>query len=671
MESYRNYKLGTTIKNKGINYAIFSKNATEVYLNVFEKENDNNPKQVYKLDPIDNKTGDIWHIYLEENEARKYYTWNIDGPLNEKKGHRFDKNIHLLDPYAKAYTEKKDGIIQKAVVVDTRCLNRKIQRPRTLLEETIIYELHVSLFTRNNNSAVSFPGTYKGIIEKIEYLKNLGITAVEILPIYEFDDYVPVINPLKGEKLKNVWGYNPISFFALSSKYFSGDRSLKDAYENQIKEFINLIDEFHKAGIEVILDVVYNHTAEGNDDGKIYNFKGQDNTIYYIMENENRSYANYSGCGNTFNCNHPVVKEMIINSLRYWYGKIGVDGFRFDLAAIMGRNEKGDWIGSENTILNDIAKDPVLSKAKLIGEGWDAGGGYYLDNFPKEFSIWNGKYRDCIRGFIKGEHGVVKELTTRIAGSPDIFKNCGKTPLNSLNFITAHDGFTMWDLVSYNNKQNIENGENNRDGESNNHSWNHGFEGETDNSEIIELRKRQIKNLFLILLLSEGIPMILMGDELGRTQKGNNNAYCQDSSLTWVDWERAEKFSEITYFLKKIIRFRKHNKLLKNREYSSNNFKIRFHGIKENRPDFTYYSQSLAVSFENNQCSPIYAAFNSYYEELEFELPYFDGREWYLVADTFRKGKDSYLKEHEKILQKKVIVKERSSVLLISKKIKN
>ncbi|MGL5123460.1 MAG: glycogen debranching protein [Fusobacteriaceae bacterium] len=656
-------KLGSVVKKNGVNFGIYSRSSKEMLLNIFSDEISERPIFSYKLISNENRTGDVWHVFIEGLKENMFYTWNVyrDDSTKSKKKH------HIIDPYSKAYTEKKAVGFQKAVIINDDFLNREIKRPNILLEDTIIYEMHISLFTKSSTSKVEFPGSYKGIIEKIEYLKQLGVTTVEILPIFEFDDFVMGKSPETKEPLKNIWGYNPIGFFAVTSKYYSEVNNIKGKYEGPLKEFKELVDVLHKNGIEIILDVVYNHTAEGNEKGNSLNFKEMDKEIFYLFDKKTGEYLNYSGTGNTMNCNHPVVKSMIIDSLRYWYCKVGVDGFRFDLGAIMGRGETGEWLGSKNSLLNDISNDIILSKAKIMTEPWDAGNGYFMDDFPKNWSVWNGKFRDATRKFIKGDSGIVNELIQRVTGSFDIFKNSEKNSLNSLNFITAHDGFTMFDLVSYNKKNNQGNGENNRDGENNNNSWNHGLEGETSSDKVNKLRIKQMKNLITLLLISRGIPMILMGDELGKTQNGNNNSYCQDNEINWLDWKRAEKYFEITYFFRKMIKFRKIHKGLKEKKHYTRLGEITIHGVKAWTPDLSYDSHSIAFMFEYEKNAEIYVAFNSYFENLEFELPVIHGKEWHVVSDTEKQGKESFLERTLVIFNGKYNVSGRSSAIFIAK----
>lgn len=653
--------LGSNVSNNGVNFGIYSKHATKVVLNIFDDENSSQALFSCELNSKINRTGDVWHIFLEGIKKNMFYTWQIGGPTIANEGQIFDFENHLLDPYSRIYTKNIEMKNRKNVVVDDKIFDRYIKRPKINKVDEIVYELHISLFTKSETSMVSKRGTIKGLIEKLDYLKELGVTTIELLPIFEFDDYSVGKNEKTGEQLLNIWGYNPIGFFALTNKYTSVEKSNLQYYEAVLKEFIEFVDTAHEKGLEIILDVVYNHTAEGNGDGFVYNFKGMDNSIFYMLENNKKYYKNYSGTGNTFNCNHPVAKNIILDSLRYWYTKIGVDGFRFDLGSILGRGEQGKWLGTEYSLINDISKDMILCNSKFYAEAWDAGGGYYLNEFPENFSIWNDKYRDCIRRFIKGDCGVVYELSQRIQGSPDIFKFMNKTVESSLNFITAHDGFTMWDLVSYNQKNNFLNGEKNSDGENNNNSWNHGVEGESTCSKINKTRRKQIKNMITILMISQGVPMISMGDELCRTQDGNNNAYCHNSSLNRVDWDRAKNFKEIRDFFRAIINFRKKNSLLRNRQYEKIEEHITFHGVKPSNPDFSYYSHTLGVMFKSGK-RKIYVALNSYSKPLDFLLPKVEGKEWNLIMDTNIEG-DSFLQSEVKIKDNKYKVRERSCII--------
>lgn len=699
-------KLGATVDPSGTNFAVFSRYGKRVFIELYENFYDDIPFFSFELDRIYNKTGDIWHIYLFGIGNNSYYLWRVDGDYEPLSGHRFNKNKVLLDPYAKAISgvydfddpsmygydisddSNMDLSFSRTNSVRSACKNIVIDdtkfdwgqdvRPQIPVEDSIIYELHVRLFTMNTNSSVADRGTFDGIVEKIPHLLELGVTTLELMPIFEFNPGANVnINPLNGERLKDIWGYNPIGFFAVTGNYSHGLR-----LGEQVDQFKNFIKTIHKYGIEVILDVVYNHTGEGNEFGPTLSFRGLDNSIYYMLNNSNkRYYLNYSGTGNTLNCANPVVKELIIDSLRYWVTECHVDGFRFDLASILGRDSRGNWIG-DLSLLKDIAEDPILYGTKLIAEGWDAAGGYYVGQFPYGWSEWNGKYRDTLRRFIRGDKGVVSDLATRICGSPDLFADNNRMPYSSVNFITAHDGFTLWDLVSYNRKHNNLNGEGNLDGMDENYSFNNGVEGETDDLHISKIRKRQIKNALTILMISQGVPMILMGDEFCRTQLGNNNAYCQDNMLSWVDWTRKEKYSDIFRFLKKVVEFRKKHKSLKRRHFfTGTDFlgngiaDVTWHGIKPYAPDWSYSSHTLALmisgdyytSNETARDNDIYIALNQYDKPLEFEIPQFKERRWLRVIDTSFESPNDFLEELLPV-NKSYYVKEKSTVVLISVK---
>jgi glycogen operon protein len=441
--------------------------------------------------------------------------------------------------------------------------------PLTPLEDSIIYELHVRGFTCHPSSKVEHPGTFSGLIEKIPYLKWLGITAVELMPVFEFDECdCPFSNPDTGQRLLNFWGYNPVSFAAVKATFAANARSY-----SQNHEFRDMVRALHAAGIEVILDVVFNHTGEGNDQGRTFSFRGLDNELYYLLDDAG-NYLNYSGCGNTVNCNHPVVRDLIMTCLRYWVGDMHVDGFRFDLASILGRDRRGQ-VMVEPPVIESITEDGVLADTKLIAEPWDAAGLYQVGDFPfgRRWSEWNGRYRDDVRRFWRGEAGFVSALASRIGGSSDLYQRSGRLPRHSVNFITSHDGFTLSDLVSYNDKHNRANGENNRDGANDNNSWNCGVEGETTDPAILALRLRQAKNMMTTLLLSQGVPMILAGDEFLRTQKGNNNAWCQDNDIAWVNWSLAEENADYLRFVRELIWLRKRHPILRRRRFFSGEFK--------------------------------------------------------------------------------------------------
>ena len=644
--------LGAMVLDTGINFGIYCKDKKEITLNIYDSVENTKPKISLKLDEKLNKTGDIWHIFLKGAKEGTIYSWNIDG------------SPELLDPYALSYTNHKLCKNKKSIAIKQEL--SKVRHLNIPLNETIIYEVHVKFFTQNSNSFVKFPGKYKGFIEKIPYLKELGITAVEFLPLFEWDEYTGRYDK-NNNLLENIWGYNPISFFAPTKKFSSNSELFNF---DEVIELKTLINELHKNNIEVILDVVYNHTAEGGYDGFLYNFKAMNNSDFYMLEDDKINYKNYSGCGNTFKCNSVMSRDLILNSLKYWYLDIGIDGFRFDLAPILGRDENGQWGG--HSILNEIVQDPLLSNCKLISESWDLGG-YYVGDMPNGWSEWNGKYRDVVRKFIKGDFGQIPELLKRILGSPDIFKRNNRSPYSSINFISCHDGFTLYDLVSYNTKHNLNNGENNRDGENHNNSYNWGEEGETNSSDILNTRKKLLKNFFLILMISQGVPMFLMGDECGRTQYGNNNAYCQDNKITWFDWERAKKFDDLHNFVKNMINLRKSYSIFNKKTYwecdGCDINDVILHGVKLYSPDFSYHSLSIAFELKDTETDTrFYIALNSYYDDLKFELPKVnENKKWYMLVDTAKNDNLSFSDTLIPLEDSSYLVEARSSIILIEK----
>ncbi len=679
--------MGSSLKRGGINFAIFSKHATSVTLVLFVPGEDN-PVAEFPLDPRFNRTGHIWHVFVGGLDHGIEYGYRMDRqPNNEPQIHRFDPSRVLIDPYAKALSggevwgiikdrgaRKPTGPLAKrrrCLVVDDG-FDWGFDQPLNIsLSETIIYELHVRGFTRHQSSGVAKPGTYAGLVEKIPYLKELGITAVELLPANEFEETdTDRINPITGERLLNYWGYHTISFFAPKGSYASDN--INGA---QVKEFKSMVKAMHEAGIEVILDVVFNHTAEGDERGPTLSYRGLDNSIYYMVDPGSGSYFNYSGCGNTLNCNHPVVRDMLLDCLRYWVMEMHVDGFRFDLASILGRGQDGSVL-SNPPLLERIAADPVLGNTKLIAEAWDAAGLYQVGSFPAwgRWAEWNGMFRDDVRKFIKGDPGMTSTLANRILGSPDIYHGTGQGPYHSINFITCHDGFTLADLVSYNHKHNEMNGEQGRDGANDNLSWNCGQEGPTDgaNLEVDSIRRRQVKNFVVVLLLSRGVPMILAGDELGRSQQGNNNAYCQDNKISWFDWDLLKKNSDLFRFFQLLVRFRKSHPAL----MCGNLFPITWHGVRPGAPDWSWESRSLAIQISEKASAPservtdIYIAVNSCWEPITFELPESAGsRKWLRVVDTALQSPQDIKEEgKESVLdnQNTYEVEPRSVVVLIT-----
>ena len=693
--------LGAVTCGDGVNFAVFSKNAERVVLDLFDTPQDKQPSFSFEFDPVKNRTGSIWHVFVKGLSAGALYLYRVDGPYNPPQGHRFNFNKFLFDPYAKSFTsgsvfrsynkQRALGLagvengrlsdlsdFPKCVVVDDSDFDWQGDKPLNYpLYKSVIYETHLKGYTASSTSGVQNPGTYKGFIEKIPYLKNLGITAVEFMPIFEFDeDENNNINPKTGEKLSNYWGYSSVGFFAPKTTY-SSDRTPG----GPVREFKELVREMHKAGLEVILDVVYNHTAEGNEQGYTFSFRGFENSVYYILPpGEKQYYMNFSGCGNTMNANHPVVTQFIIDSLRYWVMEMHVDGFRFDLASALCRDSAGA-LQMQAFLVNAIAEDPVLSNTKLIAEPWDCGGGYLVGGFPGgRWSEWNDRYRNDIRRFIRGDEGVVTAAATRIAGSSDLYNHDGRLTTASVNFITAHDGFTLNDLVSFNGKHNDENGENNRDGTDDNNCYNHGFEGITVNPKIEKLRLKKIKNYILCLMLSQGVPMMLAGDEFRRTQNGNNNAYCQDNEISWINWNLAEKNEELVVFTRRIIQLRKNHQVF-HREtfFSTKTPEIEWFDFTGKNPDWSNPSRFLAFMLDGSMCmnddgkydSDFYVAGNTDIYDVTITLPSpHKGKKWYLAADTSIEGNDCIAepgKEECIAEQKRYILPAGSFVVLMSK----
>lgn len=558
---------GAIPDEKGVQFQLFSRNATSVRLLLYRDVEDVEPTETIQLYPETNRWGDIWSLFVPYLKPGTLYHYQVEGPFEPSLGLRFDGRARLIDPYAKAlsgnylFTADKVLVPPKCVVVSDHFDWQGDRHLRYPLADSVIYELHVRGLTQSPSSGCDYPGTYKGIIEKIPYLKSLGVSAVELMPVHEFletDPYAP-----RGSHVRpNYWGYSTVGFFAPHRGY-----AWNQTPGMQVREFKEMVLALHQAGIEVILDVVFNHTAEGNELGPTLSFKGLENSVYYMLETDMRYYKNYTGCGNTVNGNHPIVREMIFNCLRYWVHNYHIDGFRFDLASILSRDRNG-YIMTNPPIVETIAEDPLLADTKIIAEAWDAAGAYQVGNFSSiRWAEWNGRYRDDVRRYWRGDSFMTNLLATRIAGSSDLYKPGGRAPYHSINFITSHDGFTLNDLVSYNGKHNEANGENNRDGDNNNFSCNYGWEGETRDRKIETLRLRQIKNMYATLMFSQGVPMILMGDECRRTQKGNNNAYCQNNPISWMDWNLVKKNKGLHRFCKSLIDFRRSEPTLRHKNF--------------------------------------------------------------------------------------------------------
>ncbi len=601
----------------GVNFAVFSRHAESVTL-ILQLPVDKGKQLVFPLDPARHKTGDIWHIQLPDLPPGTTYGYRMDGPCDPAgSGHRYDTDLILIDPYAHSLVPTGWGEDRSCLGTRPCCLipeeaydwedDRPLGRP---LQDSIIYELHVRGFTRDPSSGVKYPGTFAGIIEKIPYLKELGITAVELMPVVEFNENESIFtNPFTGEELKNFWGYSPLSFFAPKAAYSSA--CLSNTAENHLFEFKTMVKELHRAGIEVIIDIVFNHTGEGGADGPTSSFRGIDNTIYYLLDPYTRDYLNFSGCGNTCNCNHPIVRTLIMDVLRWWVVEMHVDGFRFDLASILGRDQSGNIL-SNPPVVEQIAEDPILADSKIIAEAWDAAGLYQVGSFSthQRWAEWNGRFRDDVRSFVCGAEGKIAALATRIAGSSDLYQHNDRQPCNSINFITSHDGFTLSDLVSYNEKHNLANGENNRDGDNYNISWNSGAEGDTKDQAINELRRRRIKTMAALLLISQGVPMITAGDEFGRSQKGNNNAYCQDNEISWINWHLVDENHDLARFFRKLIRLRRDHPVFRRDDFfnTKDRFIDPFHlheiiwqGLRPGEQDWSHGCKTLGFTLNGSE----------------------------------------------------------------------
>lgn len=628
----RSFPLGATLYPDGVNFSVFSKGSESLELLLFDNVDDPAPSRVIGLDRVTNRTYHYWHVFVPRVAAGQLYAWRARGPFAPDKGLRFDPGKVLLDPYGRCIARPalynhdaacKPGdntaFAMKNAVVDVAAYDWEGDEPlRRPFARTVLYELHVGGFTRHPNSGIDpgKRGTYAGLIEKIPYLEGLGISAVELMPVFAFDDQDG------PDGLTNYWGYSPVSFFAPHPGYSSRHDAL-----GTLDEFRDMVKALHRAGIEVLLDVVYNHTAEGGRDGPTFCFRGLANEAYYILEADRALYANFSGCGNTLNANEPVCRRLIVDSLRYWVSEMHVDGFRFDLASILSRDVHGHPMPSP-PVLRDIESDPVLANVKLIAEAWDAAGLYQVGSFVGDsWKEWNGRFRDDVRAFIKGDSGEAGAVAQRLLGSPDIYGHREREPEQSINFVTCHDGFTLNDLVSYNSKHNEANGEGNRDGSDDNRSWNCGHEGLTDDPDIERLRNRQVKNFLTLELLSIGTPMVLMGDEVRRTQAGNNNAYCQDNDISWFDWGLTDRHADILRFARHLIALRQSRELPTERLDKSLNELLRdqpvaWHGVNLNSPDLSYNSHVIAatVSGPGNRFR-IHLIINAYWEELVFEVP--------------------------------------------------
>jgi glycogen operon protein len=635
----------------GVNFCIFSRHATHAELLLYENDASSEPFQVITLSPEENRTFFFWHVFVEALPPRTCYTWRMDGPQDTMQtGRYFNVRKELLDPWARAVTDTLWDRRRAADPQDAShaCLRAVVTEPLPRpgdssaprgLAGAVIYELHVGGFTRDSSSGVKHPGTFAGLVEKIPYLKALGVTHVELLPVMAFDEQ-DVPSSAKARGLINYWGYSTHSFYSPHPRY-----CIEPA--RAAHEFRALTDAFHDAGIGVLLDVVFNHTAEGGAQGPVINFKGLANeSVYHLDAADRRRYRDYTGCGNTVNCNHPLISAFIVHCLEYWVEKLGVDGFRFDLASVFARDQDGELM-ADPPVPWAIEWSRVLSRVPVIAEAWDAAGLYHVGAFPgMAWAEWNGRYRDVMRRFVRGDAGLLSEVATRIAGSADLYADDGRLPGNSINFITCHDGFTLHDLTSYNTKHNEANGEDNRDGSDDNASWNCGVEGETSEPQVLMLRLRQAKNFMAVLMLSRGVPMLLAGDEVLRSQSGNNNAYSQDNALSWFDWALVHANRDMLRFTRELIALRRrHACLTANRFFNGKPVlgraipDIAWHGARLNEPgwqDGQGRFLAFTVAGLTDDEEHLHVILNMSDQAIDAALPTFPGRRWHVAVDTSR-----------------------------------
>ncbi|HEX8628901.1 MAG TPA: glycogen debranching protein GlgX [Catenuloplanes sp.] len=650
-ERGRSHPLGAHPDTGGVNFAFFSEHATGLQLLLFERHDSAEPYQTITLDPEINRSFAVWHVYVRDLRAPAFYALRVFGPTGPTSGARFDADKLLVDPYARGLSRTRwdraaacvpgDNVAQslRSVVVDVDVDDYDWEGDRPLgrpLEDLVIYELHVGGFTRSPTSKVQHPGTFAGVVERVAYLKSLGVTAVELMPVCDFDESAARV--VDGRRLTNYWGYSTAAFFAPHAGYCVTPHA-----GGHLREFRDMVKALHAAGIEVILDVVFNHTDEGNQLGPLFSFAGIDNANYYYLNPADpRFYYDYSGCGNTLMANHPIVTKMIVDCLEFWVREMHVDGFRFDEAAVLTRGAHGEVL-DEPPVVWQIELSDTLADTKIIAEAWDAAGAYEVGRYPGyRWAEWNGTFRDTMRRFVRGEPGIVGDVAARLGGSADLYQPRGHRPTNSVNFVTCHDGFTLADLVSYDGKHNEANGEDNRDGSDDNLSWNCGAEGATDDPAVLVLRARQTRNLATLLMLSRGVPMMLAGDEVGRTQQGNNNAYCQDNEIGWLDWTLVDAHADLLRFWRMLLAFRRSHRTLRRPEFFTGtpgpdgSPDVVWHGTALAAPDWANpQGRALACTLGGVGDDPdLHVMMNMYWEPLEFELPANDGRRWAQALDT-------------------------------------
>jgi isoamylase len=677
----------------GVNFALFSRHATRVHLELYQDAADSTATRVIDLDPVRHRTGDVWHVWVRGIPSGQFYGYRIEGPYQPEQGHRFNPHKLLLDPFTRAISCFEDWDFLAARGYDSSSSEKDLSistmddagttpkcifirddfdwemdlLPKHSASGTVVYETHVRGFTIHPSSRVAHPGTFRSLTKRIPYLKDLGVTAIELMPVTEFNENeLTRVNPITTEKLRNYWGYNPAALFAPKQSY-----SVGGAPGQQTLEFREMVKALHRAGIEVILDIVLNHTAESDELGPTICLRGIENSIFYMLqENGRRYYKDFTGAGNTLNANHPIVSQFVMSVLRYWVMHMHVDGFRFDLASVLGRDEHGSILRNA-PLLERIAEDPILRDVKLIAEAWDAGGAYQVGSFStRRWSEWNGRFRDDVRRFWMGDAGVMGSFASRICGSSDLYQGSGKGPASSLNFVTSHDGFTLNDLVSYKQKHNNENGESNRDGSDANYSDNCGVEGPSDDPTVEAVRNRLIKAFLLTLFVSRGVPMLLGGDEFRRTQRGNNNAYCQDNEVSWFDWSLVEKHKDIQRFTRGMIAFRRAHPVLR-REVFYSDADIKWFAANGGTPNWTDERQKSFACLILGQTEPdLLLIFNADTRSVDFALPPLAGdRIWRLAVDTARMAPgDLYEPGKEPSMQGQINfrVEPRSSAILLT-----
>jgi len=675
----------------GVNFVLFSRHATGVRLEFYQNSDDSSPSRVIDLDSVRHRTGDVWHVWVRGISAGQLYGYRVDGPYLPEEGHRFNRHRLLLDPYARAIARIENwdfiaargydssseladlsfssidnaGTTPKCIFTHDHFDWEMDSPPKHSASDTVIYETHVRGLTIHPSSGAKHPGTFAALTEKIPYLQDLGVTAVELMPVSEFNENESNrLNPVTGERLKNYWGYNPVAFFAPKQSYCIGG-----AHGRHVHEFREMVKIFHRAGIEVILDIVLNHTAENDELGPTISLRGIENSVFYMLqENGCRYYKDFSGVGNTLNANHPVVREMVRNVLRYWVMHMHVDGFRFDLASVLGRDEHGNILRNA-PLLEDIAEDPILRDVKIIAEAWDAGGAYQVGNFStKRWTEWNGRFRDDVRRFWRGDAGMMGTFASRICGSSDLYQGSGKGPESSLNFVTCHDGFTLNDLVSYTQKHNDENGEFSRDGSDANYSDNCGVEGPSQDPGVENMRNRLIKNFLLTLFISRGVPMLLGGDEFRRTQRGNNNAYCQDNEVSWFDWSLLEKHAEIHRFTRGLIAFRRAHPVLRREKFYTDQ-EIKWFAPNGATANWADQRQKCLACQVLGQTEPdLLLLFNADTRSVDFSIPALPaGKIWLLAVNTSRAAPDDLFDPgKEPSVEGQIPLEPRSSAILLT-----